>query len=166
MTDSNPYRRPAFLHRPWIRGALYDQYVSKAILHCDAFVLDYVNVQYLLIDWREGGRTQVALDCYRIDTDGLTPVWLAGAVWADGRRMYWTRSNAGWMAGVHKRVIAQGNLMLSIRPNYARVVTLAHYVNVRDTDAEIPSERNAYTERKPYKTRKTRTTRNTLPDIL
>lgn len=162
MADSNSYRRRPFPHRPWITGQLWDKYSAKTVLHCDAYTFAVGEARYLYIDWREGGRKQVALDCYLIEVDGLTPVWDAGRVWASGVPVYWHSGNSAVMARLHKRVLAQRATMLDLgQGRWTQVATLCHYVLIRQNDPEIRD--NAYVERKTYKTG---ITANTLPDIL
>lgn len=160
MVDTNIYRRPAFINRPWMRGGLYDKYASKSVLHCDAYVLALDRVQYLVIDWRVGGKRQLAFDCYLIEPDGLTPVWNAGHVWATGKRVFWTRYNHATMRGVHARVLAQVPAMQALS-GLTQTTVQAHYVYVKDESCE--PLRNEWKPPKPYKKR-AKITR--LPDIL
>lgn len=163
MADTNIYRRPAFLNRPWITGKLYDDYARSTIMHMDAFVFVFGAQRYLMIDWREGGKTQVALDGYLIEDDGLTPVWDIEKLRAGGRPEYWTRANHATMSRVHRRVLMEPARMMALgMGKWVRVVTQVHYVYVRETDCEIAA--NKYVDRKPYAARIT--AKGPLPDIL
>jgi len=155
--------RPRFQNRPWITGKLYDDMARTSILHCDAYVLDAATGRYLMIDWREGGRDQKALDVYLIQDDGLTAMWDA-RVATGGRAMYWTSENHAWMRRVHARVLREAENILAMG-TWSRVSVQAHYVLTRESDCEIPAGRNKYVDPKPYKPR-TGSKGGTLPDIL
>lgn len=141
-------KRTPLLHRPWITGKLYDDYTRPSILHCDAYVVSHGALNYLIIDWREGGKTNVALDGWLIEPGGLTETWDIGRLWNVGVPQYWTQDNHVIMRAIHKRVLAQASEALKVgNGRWARVVTQAHYVKVRETDCEIAD--NKYVERKP-----------------
>lgn len=79
----------------------------------------------------------MALDAYKIDADGLTPLWDADAHWYAAPLQVTAREGALW-ARVHARVIhaareAEGS------GRWARVSVLAHYVACTEKDAEIAS---------------------------
>lgn len=156
MPDANIYRRPAFPARPWITGQLYDRYALPSVLHCDAYVFDYLGQEYLRVEWREGGRKLVASDAWLIEPDGLTPVW--GDDCTRGRAVFWSRANHATLRGVHARVLALVSDMHQLG-NWSRVVVQAHYVHVREQDCEL--RENAYKPPKSYAVR-----RNSMPDIL
>lgn len=159
MTDTYSFKRTPFPNRPWITGSgLYDLYSRDGILHCDAYVLARGLERYLVIDWREGGRAQVALDAYLIEADGLTPVWDANAVRDNGQPIYWTRETP-WIAAIHMRVLVACGTMLTLGAGrWARVLIQAHYVRVVERDCELSGEANKYVDRMPRVT--------PLPDIL
>lgn len=138
--------RPALIHRPWITGKLYDDYTRPSILHCDAYVMKWNALKYLVIDWREGGKRQIALDAYLIQEDGLTPVWDAMSTLDAGVSLLWGTEGVPW-AALHVRVLAQGPRMLALgKGKWARVATQAHYVKVRERDCELGAA-NKYVER-------------------
>lgn len=146
MANPSNYRRPAFQHRPWITGKLYDTYALPSILHLDAYVMQSGTLKYLELWWSEGGHKIMAHDLYMIESDGLTPIWQAPD---NAHALHWTRENNAWMARVHKTVLAQEGRMLALgQGRWARVVTQCHYVLVRDTNAE--PARNKYTAPKEY----------------
>jgi hypothetical protein len=99
-------------------------------------------LKYLVIDWREGGRAQVALDAWLIEPDGLTPIWDASRL--SGVPLQWGADGVPWPA-LHQRVLAQA-AQAEGSGRWARVVTQAHYVTVRDTDP-MGGLVNRYTER-------------------
>lgn len=150
--------RYPFANRPWITGKLYDDMSRTSILHCDAYAVLWHGREYLVIDWREGGKVQVALDAWLIERDGLTPVWDARRV--IGKPVYWSALNSGVMARVHRTVLQlaqdMGELYLGLR--WTRVMVQAHYVMVREADPEISA--NKYAGHKPY------AARSPFPDIL
>lgn len=149
--DSNIYRRPGFLHRPWITGILYDRYALDTIMHCDAYVRVAPTYDYLAVYWNVGGRTLHALDLYVIEPDGLTELWAEPS--PRGMDMLWTRVNAPWMARVHRTVLAMADKVEREGP-WARVVVQTHYVPTRETDCEVAADRNKYVERAPRGTAK------------
>jgi hypothetical protein len=131
MANPSNYRRPAFIHRPWTTGGLYDLLASRNVLHCDVYVYsDAVGARYLAVDWTEGGRKAVARDMYWIEDDGLTPVWaLPDAPLA----VYWTPATHGWMRRVHATALRLADEQAnSFR--WSTVSFLAHYVHVEDSD--------------------------------
>lgn len=146
MSAAAKHRRPAFPHRPWIRGKVYDDFARPSIMHCDAYLWQAEGFKYVEIWWTEGGTRFMAHDLYVVEDDGLTPMWNA----ADNpRAIYWTWENHAWMRRIHKTVLAQGDRMLGIgRGRWARVVTQAHYIHVTDRDCE--PTRNSYNPPKPY----------------
>lgn len=182
MADSNPYRRPPFPNRPWITGALWDKYALSTILHCDAYALAVGDKRYLLIDWRQGGRKQIALDCYLIERDGLTEVWDAGRIWVNATPVFWHAGNNATMARLHKAVLSQQAVMVTLWPGrWTQVVTQCHYIHVNETDVEaggwnkyavekLPDDAaealREIKRRKKLHTRKPRVLKGDLPDIL
>lgn len=146
MAGTNKYRRPALTHRPWIRAGLYDLYARKSVLHCDAFAiyLPESNALALVIDWREGGKVQIACDAYLIEPDGLTPLWDATGALARGTPVYWTRANNALMRRVHATVLAEADKARALESiglgeatrRWARVAVQAHYVHVKELDGE------------------------------
>lgn len=148
MASIDNYRRPRFPHRPWITGKLYDQYASKLMLHCDAYVIELENHMYLLIDWCEGGRKLIAVDAYLIEPDGLTPVWDSDRV-RKGTRVFWGFEGVPW-GPLHKRVLTEAGDMPKRFNQWARILVQCHYVKLGETDTEIRGERNKYKERKEY----------------
>lgn len=148
MTYARNYRRPALPARPWISNKLYDTLSRDTVLHCDAYLFLTDNREYLVIDWREGGKVLVAHDAYLIEPDGLTPVWGVAAV-RQGALMYWTRENNATMGGMHQRVLANVRETAVRFPKWSRVSLLCHYVHCPDTDCEIRD--NRYKGRLPPK---------------
>lgn len=135
------YRRPGFVNRPWIAGGLYDKYSAREILHCDARVLDAHAFKVLTLDWREGGRTQIADDAYLIEPDGLTPLWARDFHLRPVVPVYWTRANHALMSRLHRAVLGEV-AKAEASGRWARVVVQCHYVHVRETNGEIA--RNGY----------------------
>lgn len=162
-TASN--RRPAFLHRPWIAGGLYDKYAAMTVLHMDARVLwiTGLHVNVLTIDLTLGGRKPLAADAYYIEPDGLTPLWRNDWALASTVPVYWTAANDAWMARVHRTVVNEAERMAT-GPSWSTCTLQAHYVHVPDSDP-MRGVRNAYTPRRPYAPRKPKTN-NFPPGIL
>lgn len=158
VSDASYSRRKPFPHRPWIGGKLYDDLARDSILHCDAYVMDHSGFKALVIDWRQGGREQVALDAYLIADDGLTPLWNPVRMYLDGTPLTWSRGLHTWFRRVHATVIAEA-AKAQASGRWGRVSVQAHYVDVREADVEIAE--NRYNAPKAY-------TRNNslLPDIL
>lgn len=149
MTSTYNYRRPAFVNRPWIRGQLYDLLSRSTVLHCDAYVHLFAHREFLILDWREGGSKPIALDAWRVDTDGLTPVWDRSV---QGIPMY-SRDPT-----LHARVVAEVRRTQAAGP-WLRVSLLCHYIDVRETNVEAPlTMRAPQTRRQKYTSK--------LPDIL
>ena len=129
MTEPDNYRRPAFPHRPWITGKLWDDYSRNTVLHLDAYTFVNREYGYLALYWSEGGFKAIALDGYRIEPDGLTPVegHVTEALRTWGAPRYWTRSNNAVMARLHRTVLEQPARMLDLgRGRWSRVVVQAH----------------------------------------
>lgn len=159
MATIDTFKRPLFQNRPWVtQSGLYDLYAMPSILHCDAYLLARGLLKYLVMDWREGGIRQVALDAYLIEADGLTPVWDANAILDHGQPVYWSRETP-WIASIHTRVLVQCSTMMTLGAGrWARCVMQAHYVRVVETDVELSAKANKYVERAPRAL--------PLPDIL
>ena len=127
-------RRPAFPSRPWIRGKLYDDLNRETVLHADADTRYIDQRAYLMIDWKEAGRVQVALDAWLIEADGLTPVWQPAYLWGRGERVYWTARNHAMMCRIHRRVVEQVWEAGVLAARWSRVSLQTHYVHVTDND--------------------------------
>ena len=143
MSTSN-YRRPAVLNRPWLAGKLYDDITRTSVLHRDAFVWELGSFKVLHIDWREGGRKQVAEDAYLIEPDGLTPLWSQDWRLMARMSLHWTRATHAMFAPLHARVIAEARLA---GERWAQVSVLAHYIKCGERNAEIGA--NAYGRKLP-----------------
>jgi hypothetical protein len=132
MANPGNYRRPAFIHRPWITGGLYDMLASKSVLHCDAYVYEArevaVGCMLFVVDWTEGGRRAVARDVYLIESDELTPVWSPAEHMLP---VYWTSANHGLMRRIHATAL---RMVETMALDYSAVSFLAHYVHVEDSD--------------------------------
>lgn len=131
-------------------------------MHCDAYVIGTRGVEYLVIDWREGGKRRVALDAWLLEADGLTPIWDGEGI--AGEPVYWGERNDAIMSRVHARVLLQTAAMMHLgRGRWTRVSVLAHYVRVTETDVETMP--NTWAKPKAYGPR-TRPPENKLPDWL
>lgn len=148
----NPIRlkRKAFPNRPWITGKLYDDMSRSTVMHMDAWTFLYEGKPYLLIDFREGGFKQIALDAWMIEADGLVEAegYVVEQMRLDAEKRFWTSKNNLIMSGIHKHVLAWGQRMMGFsRGRWTVLMTRCHYVHVKQVDPEIPRERNFY---KPY----------------
>lgn len=160
--DLSDRNRPPFMHRPWIRGFLYDTLSSDLVLHSDAFAFALSGRMYLVVDFRTGGKDRVAADGWLIETDGLVPLNydLLGEVFRAGSPMLWDARNNATMGPGHKHVHNWNDHMMALgQGRWTQLSARMHYVRVEGDNCEPYP--NKWTPRKDYAPRKGK-----IPDML
>lgn len=156
------YRRPGFLHRPWITGGLYDKYALATVMHVDAFVFTFGGREYLMVDYRLGGSKCISLDGWLVEPDGLTRVegYIVENMHKAGKPVFWSPKNHAYMSRLHKNVLSDADRIMSFTGSgWTQRTVLCHYIYVRDTDCEIAA--NHWKPRAPRKPKA-----GVLPDWL